>query len=321
LALSVLVFKGWKTGVTFCLYLLPVALLFLPNLLFLPEQIRMAQTEKIEYSLTEKFTLALHSPQNLMISVQSLDADRKIRWLITAFFILPLVYAYFRLYKENKAGASGNFKKINIIILAVVVFVLMLSIIAAVLGVDYQDRYVTPAYPLFILIFTLVSVFSFWGSRLFWGLQACFYIVLLAVNYSSMVKQYDFKSVTKYISQIERKAEPVLIYHGTVSLSFMYYYKGQNNVYPLPGPIKYNSSTFLDEIKDTAELKQSIAAVPNITQSYLLITDLAEEKYAGDLNRKKVNDYLHSNYTISLDTLYFGNSKNRPLRIRRLEKK
>jgi len=320
LAISVLVFKGWKTAISFCLYLLPVALLFLPNLFFLPEQIRMAQTEKIEYSLSEKFTLALHSPQNLMFAVQSLEADRKIRWLISALFILPLVYAYYRLYKTNRAVHNTQFINSSMSIIAVGFFVLMLSIVAAVLGVDYQDRYVTPAYPLFVLIFTLVSTFSFWGSRLFWMLQAGFYILLLVINYSSMVKQYDFKSISKYITAIERKSEPVLIYHGTVSLSFMYYYKGQNNVYPLPGPIVYNSSTFLDEIKDTLELKNAVEAVP-ATSSYLLITDLAENKYAGDPNRKKINEYLHTHYTVSLDTLYFGNSKDRPLRIRRLEKK
>jgi len=321
LAISVLVCKGWKSCFSFCLYLLPVALLFLPNLLFLPEQIRMAQTEKIEYSLSEKFTLALHSPQNLMFAVQALDADRKIRWLISALFILPLVYAYYRLYKKNRAAKNRQFLNTSMIILAVGFFVLMLSIVAAVLGVDYQDRYVTPAYPLFVLIFTLFATFSFWGSRLLWGMLAAFYIMLLFFNYRSMVKQYDFRSVTNYISTIEHKAEPVLVYHGTVSLSFMYYYKGQNTVVPLPGPIQYNSSTFLDEITDTTVLKKAIEAVPSNSPSYLLVSDLAEEKYAVDPNRKKINDYLNTHYAISLDTLYYGNSKDRPLRIRRLEKK
>lgn len=320
LAFAVLVFKGWKACLKFCLYLLPVVLLFLPNLFFLQEQVRLAQTEKIDYSLTGKFILALHSPQNLLLSLQMVSLDKKIRWLISAVFFAAVFFAYFKWYKTARVNKGPYFEIINVVILSVAVFVLLLSIVVTVIGVDYQDRYLTVSFPLFILVFTLFNIHSVLNQRLIFTVVAGFYITLLTINYSSMVKQYDFKSLANYIDTIEKEDEPVLVYHGTVSLSLKYYYKGQNRIVPLPDTVKYNSDTFLGEIKDTLELKQSIEAVNTTTQSYLLVTDLAEQKYAADANRKIINDYLNAHYTISLDTLFYGRSKDRPLRIRRLQK-
>jgi len=50
------------------------------------------------------------------------------------------------------------------------------------------------------------------------------------------------------------------------------------------------------------------------------VSDLAEERFRNDENRNMINNYLMKHYRITLDTLYYGRSKTRPLRIRRLEK-
>jgi hypothetical protein len=319
MSFSLLVFKGWKACFRFCLYLIPVVLLFLPNFFFLQEQVRLGQTEKIDYSLSEKFILAIHSPQNLMLSLQIVPLQKKLRWAITLLFFVTTLYTYYKWYKEAGQKKEPYFKKINIVIVSAAVFVLLLSIVVTVVGVDYQDRYLTIVFPLFILIFTLLGIYAFIKQSVIFAVIAGFYLTVLSFNYSGMVKQYDFKAIAKYLNTVERPAEPILVYHGTVSLSLNYYYKGANKIVPLPHEIEYNSNTFLGEIKDTVELKRSMEKTPSTTGSYLLITDLAEQKYADDPARKIINDYLNSHYTISFDTLFFGKSNERPLRIRRLE--
>ena len=63
---ALLVFKGWKSFLNFCLYLVPVVILFLPNLIFMRSQIEMHEIheEKVFYIRCISFS-ASYSDQSV----------------------------------------------------------------------------------------------------------------------------------------------------------------------------------------------------------------------------------------------------------------
>jgi Dolichyl-phosphate-mannose-protein mannosyltransferase len=317
---STLVFKGWKQAFTVGLYVLPVVLLFLPNVLFMSEQLGMVQSQKQVLSLMDRMNLVLHSPQNLLLSLETLLIHHWLRVAILAACAALFVYSYIAASKQNTSSASDYFKVTNFSILTGAAIVAVLAVFIAVTGIDHQDRYFTIALPLFVLSFALIGIHGIFLGRMLFAGFVLYYALLFVYHYKDPVKQYDYKQIAGYVKQTAKPGEPLLFYHGTLALPFGYYYKGDNPFYSLPHEVRMDTS-YMVNIKDTAELQQSIAAVAGNPASYLLISDLNLPQYKNDPDRVMVNGYLARHYAITLDTLYFGASKTRSLRIRRLEKK
>jgi hypothetical protein len=319
LAISLLIFRGWSLFFKFCLYMIPVAVLFLPSLLFAPALTKYVQTQA-SYSSTPQVLYLFQSTQNLLLAFQMAPFESLIKWSIRIIFGLAITHAYYKLYTQNKQLGNMLFQRINIIVINMVFFVFFLAIFFAVTKVDYQYRYLTILMPMAVLLLLLFNIYAVFVKQLIYGLIAVYYILLLVINYREPVKQYDYKQIADHVTKTAKNGEPVLFYHGAVSLSFMYYYKGSNPVMPLPGKIRFDSTTYISDIKDTVELKQVIEGIPTPSRSYLLVSDLTEERYINEPNKKMVDSFLSSHYNITMDTLYFGRSKEYALRIRRLEK-
>lgn len=317
---STLVFKGWKQAFIVGLYVLPVVLLFLPNVLFMSEQLGMVQSQKQAISVLGRMNLVLHSPQNLMLSLETLLIAR---WLRVALLVLcgaMFVYSYFSASRHNTSSAPDYFPVANFSILTAAAIVAVLAAFIAVTGIDHQDRYFTIALPLFVLSFALIGIHGIFMGRAMFAVFVLYYGFLFLYHYKDPVKQYDYKQIAGYVQQTAKPKEPLLFYHGTLALPFKYYYKGENPFYSLPHDVRMDTS-YMINIADTAQLKQAMDAIKENAPSYLLISDLNMAKYKDDPNRKMVNDYFAGHYNITLDTLYYGASKTRSLRIRRLEKK
>jgi uncharacterized membrane protein len=317
-AASLLLFNGWKVFFRFCLYMLPVVLLFVPSLFFTPVLTKYVQTLVVHSAANQIFGL-LQSTQNLLFASQLIPFERWVKLFVKIPFIIMLIYSYYKLYKQNKNG--NYFKNINKILVMNVVFVILLCCFFGLTRVDYQYRYLTILMPLSLLLFSTFEIYDLFRRRLIYGIISIFYGALLISNYWYPVKEFDYERIAKYVETVERKNEPVLFYHSTISLSFNYYYQGKNPLVPIPHEVRFDSTTYASDIKDTIELKRSIEKVSTTSGSYLLVSDLTEKQSIGNPNQKMVNDYLAAHYNISLDTLYFGRSKDYSFRIRRLEKK
>ncbi len=320
LVFSTLIFKGWKQALTVTLYLVPVALIFLPNILFMSEQLGMVQSQKQQLSVLRHVSLVVHSPQNLMLSMETLLVPHWLRLSLLILCVGLFIYSYIKAIRQNTSAAPKYFPVTNFSILTAVAIVAILAVFIAFTGIDHQDRYFTIALPMFVLSFALISIHGIFLGRILFAAFVLFYSALFVYHYNDPVKQFDYKKIAGYVEKNARPGEPLMFYQSTVSLPFMYYYKGTNPIAPLPHEVKMDT-TYIVDIKDTVELKQSIEKIKTNSASYLLISDLNLPKYKDNPNRKMVNDYLSSHYNITLDTLYFGASKTRSLRIRRLEKK
>lgn len=320
LGITLLIFKGWKLFFKFCLYSIPVALLFLYNTLFKSNPMDLALINSFSTSIMERLITALHSPQNLILALNLIPFERTVRWIILGVFILLYVYTYFKWHKRDKIADRQYFEMFNVILVASICIMFIISFFFTVTGLDYYDRYTVIAFPLFISAFLLFKSHSLFSRRIIFAIICLYYILISISTYRYSVKEYDQLGLARYIAAIEKKEEPILFYQKMISLPFSYYYKGNNRIVALPASLTFDSTYFL-KIKDTIELKQVIQKINSSSKSYLLISDKAEARFQNDTDIKMINDYLNSQYNITLDTLFYGNSPKLFLRVRRLEKK
>ena len=320
LSLPVLLFKGWKAFFMYCLYTLPVGLLLVLSLVYTTDPMELAYINSVTSSFTERMLSVFHSPQNLILGMHLFSVDRIIRWAFFMLFIIFITYTYFKWYKVNKTGNTTYFKSFNAILVTAAAMVIINSVFFAVTKLDYHDRYLTIAFPLFMSVFLLFQIYPLIIRNIVFGTIAILYTCMLLSSYKYQVKEYDTRSLTKYIGTIENKDEPICFYHKVLSLQFKFNYNGKNALVPLPDGLKFDSS-YLSKIKDTLDLRQSIENANPNSKTYLLINDRTEAHFENDEDVKMLNSYLPSHYNITLDTIFYGHSKDFPLRIRRLEKK
>lgn len=317
LAFIIWIFKGWKAFSGFCLYLIPLVLIFLPNLLFLSNDIELHESNGSSmFSLKRSFNV-LYSPQNLMLSTQLLPGV----WLnriVRIVFIFLATYTYLKLY--NKSQVQNKFYLLkynyNIILLSVFVLIVLFSTGIYVTDVGYADKYMAVVFPLFLLFFALFIIYSSSIRSIIFGTLSIYFIILLFFNYRHPVKTYDYISIANYIRKIEHPNEPILIYRPAIALCFNIYYNGKNKIVPLPYPVKFDTS-YLINIKDTTELRELIDTIKSSSKSYLLISDTTVYESTVNMNRKMINDYIDYHYIVTLDTLFYGWGKEKPLRIKR----
>lgn len=312
-ALSILIFKGWKPFIIFSLYLIPVGILFLPNFFYLQGQIQMHETKEfVQFSFIRVFDI-IHSSQGLVLSI-NLVPDAWINRVIRLIFLLIFLYALLKLYKASPKKNNPYLKKLKIILLMVLTLISLFSLGVIITDIGFDMKYMAVVFPLFILLFTVFNIFTNKNRRLVYGTISVYFITLLILNYLHPVKTYDYKSVAKYIQLISAPGQPILIYRPAIALPFSHYYKGKNKIVPIPFPVKFDSS-YLINLKDTDELKQSIENIKSPTNSYLLLSDTTVFESRTNMNRKLVANYINEHYRVTLDTLFYGWGKEKPLRI------
>ncbi len=312
--IATLFFGGFKKAFATGLYIVPVVLLFLPNVFLMDDQLTMVQTQKM--TIPQRIFAVFHSPQNLLLSVENLNVARWARQAIVLLFAALMAYSYITAYKKNKVTPFTFFKTLNFLIVSAIGAILLMAALIAATGIDHVDRYLTIVMPILILCYGLVTAHQKKLTTFLFAVMGVYLAILFAYSYAKPVKQFDYKNAAAFIDAYEKEKEPLFFYHSTVALPFRYYYKGSNITHPVPKEVPFNN-TYMENVKDTAELKQCLESNRKGSTSFLFISDLAEVKYQNDSNRLMVNNYLNINYAKQFDTLYYGNSKNRPLRIRR----
>jgi len=319
LAFSLLIFKGWKVFFRFCLYQLPLLVFFIPNLFFIHQQVNMLQSHKIEYSTLQRFSAVLHSPQELLLALQVVPFKAALNRVIRGIFIFLAIFAYYKLYKKQAGGRNLYFRNINIILFSSSALIFLYCLLVAVTGIIFQIKYFAIVFPLIILTITLFKVYPYFKSSLIFMIISIYYISLNIFAYKTPIKNFDFKSVGKFVGKIERSKEPILLYDKSLLPPFTYYYTGSNLLIPLPA-INYDHNYYEENIYDTLELKKAIQKINSLTKSYILLTDKSDGyKYNLQMDEQMIDQCLRSNYNVTLDTIFLGENKNHTLRVRRLQ--
>lgn len=319
LAGSVLLFKGWKAFFRLCLFCIPVIILFVPNLYHMSTNLSAAKSVTTDYSLLQRISVVLHTPQNLLLALQIGPLSVWIRWVIKIIFVLLVTLAYVITYRKYHQQNPDRLKYINGIITTCIIVTILFALFNGLIGIWWGDKYFAIGFPVFMLVFTLFLAYSLAYKRLIFVALSFYFIFMLKLNFSPPVKDYDYKSIAGYISAIEHKNEPILCYSDLISLPLAYYYHGVNILAPLPEAPSFDKD-YIKNINDTANLKQTIEKKYGTEKSYLLVSDDNRKNSMHlNMNREMIDNYLSTHYKITLDTLNYGRSKNQYLRVRRLE--
>jgi 4-amino-4-deoxy-L-arabinose transferase-like glycosyltransferase len=320
LGITIFIFKGWKTFFKFSLYLLPVALLFLVNMLYASNPMKLTSVASFNISFTQRLMAVFHAPQDLVMAAHIMPFTKMVRW----GFILPLIiftaYAFIKGYKKNTAKNELYFQGINIILLAAFLLLVFIGVFFSITGIDYTHRYFAIGFPLLVAVFLLFDIYPLPKRNFIFLAVAAIYISALIAKYQYPVKDFDAKSLAGHLEKNANKDEPIMFYEKVMVLPFKYYYTAPNPIIALPDSVKFDS-TYFEKIKDTVQLKQSIERINTASSSYLLVTNRNEVFFKEDGDLKMLNSYLPRHYSITMDTLFYGYNKTYPIRIRRLQKK
>lgn len=319
LGISILVFKGWKKFSIFCLYLIPVIALFLPNLFFVRSQINLMKSNDTKTFQWDLALYIIHTPKYLLLAIDHVP-NVWINRIIRLFIYSAALYIYLKSFLKHLGQSHSFLKKYNVVLFTIPVLVTLFFIGIVVAHVGYAPKYMAVIFPLLILLFVIFDNYSFFFRSIIYAVISIYFIGILVIIYRHPVKTYDYKLVANYIQKIEHQSEPILIYRPAIALPFRYYYTGKNRIIPIPYPVRFDSS-YLINIKDTVELKQSIENIKPASNSYLLLSDTTSFESNVSMNRDMVSDYLIEHYNIILDTLFTGWAKDKALRIREFKKK
>jgi mannosyltransferase len=319
LSLIVLIFKGIRPFIKFCLFLLPSILLFLPNLFFISEQYNLHTAPYSGESSLTKISVIYYTIKDFLFAVNQPMINIWFIRVIIVIFCLSLIQCVYILFK-NKGPKYERFREMTNLISLLILFIIIHYLIFILLGsIGFSYKYLAIIFPPVIAIFSLFGFSPNIFNKITYVTFLLYYISQSISFYSHPVKSYDFKSIATYIKKIEFVNEPILFYRPGLSLPFQHYYEGNNPIFPLPHAVRFDTN-YLINIKDSSVLERTFNRISEGFKSMILISDLSQYEYSINMNRTMIDDYLNSNYRISLDTLYQGWSKEGPLRIRRLER-
>jgi len=323
LSLIVLVSKGWRLFFNFCLWTFPIALLFLPNLLYIKEQLAMHQYLLEGFSFADRIRSILITPQEFLIAIKELPNSRIVWWSSKIILGLLLIISLFKLYKADTKQISKDFRgSIEIYIPIIFLFVVFLIVLYFSGSLVYSDKYMTIAFPFYCLLYSAFNVYSGTLKKIIYGIFVTYFIVVLLINYKSPYMQdFDYKSVAKFVKKNEHPREPVLFYNKALAFTFKHYYQGDNLLNPLPDYIS-DHSYYECNVMDTINITQSLKKAGTISESFLLIT-VVDVNLSDSIKvtRNSSEFYLRNNYESSIDTIFNGKMDYSKLRIRRLKLK
>lgn len=312
-----LAYKGWKRFLKFILYFVPVILLFLPNFIFIPDQLSMAQTH-LDVNTKHLFDV-LRTPQDFILALTSPHFKQWARWVIKIPFILFFLFAFYKLITSKTIQYSFYKNILKVILFLIIVCMLLYIVLVPSLSLIFQEKYMIITFSLFILLFSVFKILR-WKNAIYLGVSL-YFIGLLNIIYKYPEKTYNFKDVSNYIQKVELNQEPILFYGKSILPPFQYYYKGKNPLFPLP-PINYDKDYYEERITDTSDLEREIESINSKANSFILVTEsITGFKYKDSLSKEMIEKSLKDSYHITVDTTIYSRNSDNFLRIQRLQKK
>ncbi|HQW84149.1 MAG TPA: hypothetical protein PK987_06810 [Ferruginibacter sp.] len=321
LAFSLLLYKGWKYFFTFCLYLLPVVVLFLPNFTYINAEVHMHQQTTASIPFLQTISDVFRAAQNFLLALQLAPFGRWGRWLIKSIVVISLCFAYYTIYKNRNNKQSDFFKILNTYMLATGILFILYCTVFALKQLTFAGRYLAIVFPLIILLYVLLGQLK---PVLHKGIfvSCMFYFAFLVYNYYKIpVKDIDYKNLAGFVQNIESPKEPIVFYSSQLALPFLYYYKGAHDIIPLPNALTFDSN-YISNVSDTLVLKTSLLQKVQNASSFLFVSnDYDSIQLNRNMNRPMIDSFLNGHYNQVFDTLYYGRSKTKYLRIRRFAQK
>ena len=321
LSLVVLIVKGWRSLGKFLLYLIPVGLLFLPNLYFISDQIDLHVNYIGDRFRFYRFFNVLFGSQYLFTGLQVADIQPPWRSCVRVIAMLIFVYCYSRLYLSDSEQSRTILRRLNIVIIGVILMLVLFASSVEYLDVVFDPRYLASVYvPLMICL----GMFDFLEKRVrvLVAVGISLYFSICLVDYYSLgYKTHNYTEVIRLLGRIDVNGEPWLISSQGLGAPFQVYLKGEGDLSKLR-EIVYDGVYYDPDVKDTSEIRRNISSVSTNTMSYLLITDsIVPFRGSMSVSVREMDEYLSKTYDVTLDTAISGRNDYDFIRVRRLKQR
>ena len=149
-----------------------------------------------------------------------------------------------------------------------------------------------------------------------------YYVAVDYFEFRNQVKTFDYEQLASFVEANEDENEPILIYRNGHYLPFEYYYKGINDVNPLPGNINYDFSYFTSSIlKDTVALHNEFQVELSAFDRFILLTDSEDICFGYDTRKEILNNYIDLYFETLSDSLIYGRVKDNFFRVREVRRR
>jgi len=322
LSILLLFSKGKTLFFDFCIWFIPVVLLFLPNLLFIGDQYEMHNNTQVDYTILNRVRYIFATPLGFFSGfANDVTYGRLLGWFFRLFFVPFFFVSLYKLYLEHKKQEFEDSLSIFQIFIPIIIILAIFLIIFASSNLIYDSRYMSISYPFHCLLFATFGIFNKDIQKIVYTAIITYFVFLLIIIYRPpYLKTDDNKSLSTFVQNIENPNEPILFRDKSIVLSFNQYYLGRNSLNTIP-QLKFDYNFFNDDLKDTIEFKNEFAKISGKSKSILFITgnDLGFTT-KKTLTNTLIDRFLRFNYQISLDTVFKGKKEVNNLRIRRLWK-
>jgi hypothetical protein len=322
LAVVLLLSKKWRYFLNYIVLSFVIALLFIPNLIFITEQFAVNQDSLVDYSTFDRVKSVIMSSLGFFSIETGLHVGRIGRWIIRFGFISIYVLTFWRFYVKNNTGESHDFINFRFVFTQLFFLIIIFIVSFSFADIVFAIRYVTILFPFHVLLLVIFGIYKSKFRNLIYFIYAAFLLINVATKFKPPYKKsYDFRSIANYTQQIQIEDEPILFLNNDLTLGMRHIFDSDESFISLP-EFQYNENLYTNYVKDTTELNELITNIKSVSPSFVIITgtDLGYLRNK-DLTNEMIDNYLENNYFIPVDTVMEGNIPVDFMRIRRLIRK
>ncbi len=319
--ITLLCLKRRREFLSYCLYMIPVVLSFIPMLLLASRQSsswsdNAIPTAIIDLSIAENIKFSFASALLYLLPAEIGDSSpnsfRLLRLLLLGF-LSSLVFIYRRSINSNHLGIwTITFLLSTTFFIAFEVF--------TYLGINDSIQHYRHTISLLIpALFSVVSALSLVRSDrtrknilLAWlAFTLSLNVVSIHLTYASLAKNGDYIRVASYLMKNETNGQPILIFNPEVEMALEHYYKGMNSLIPLPEKEKFQTYD-LDSLtlKNEQQIVDSLSKIPGDYQNIWLVTDTGsiEGKPAYIHSYRVLDEFVSKRYSVQMSKDFHGSN-------------
>ncbi len=295
-------------------------LLFIPNLLIIPEQYKMHLTinPPVNRSFIEWLGCLGFSPFQVMFAFYKFNPTMVVKIIILFVFIFFTSFIVYRIWvyrNENGISHAGTLLQILIPISIILIFYFFIFSQSTLF---YTERYMAVIFPFYcLLLFFISSLRKFFRLMVYISFISYYLFLTFHFYKPPFLKLHNSKAAASYIEKIQRENEHVFFRHTSVLLCFKKYFHGSNPLIDLPER-KFDFNYYHYELKDTLEFRDLINSFELKNNGFILVSSEDSDLSNKSLSNQKLDLYILNNFKILRDTIIQGRYSYGFLRIRQL---
>jgi uncharacterized membrane protein len=222
-------------------------------------------------------------------------------WIFKAAIIVSIIISVN--YTEIKKRLSDLFPYI-IISLIIIVFFILVDYIFGKYSTEYKYTILlfVPLFIAFLFLFRIIrqNLLVVWTIAI-----AIIYISENVRFYQGVYKVNDFRALAKYLEANQKDGEPVFVFRNISAENLTIYYKGINDVIPVPKPFSYDSDFSPEQWNITPADIDNLSDKMLTHNNFYIIFDNSALRGAGE-SKKILMDFLTGRFSMVEDKHFRG---------------